>query len=114
MLGFAPFFLWGLVKAQLEISPSSSSSSDSSLNGLKSSSSSPELTDLKLSSLSHSLPESLSDSSNWLSSELVPDKPPCLRGFFLCCFFASDPKRCGGRQFQAFHETERFLSNAES
>lgn len=92
------FFLF---KTQLAVSPSSSSSSDSSLNGLKSSSSSSaELTDLKLSSLSQSLPESLSDSSDWLSSELVPDKPPCLRGFFLCCFFDSGPKRCRSQHRQ--------------
>jgi len=77
------------VKLPFEVSPSSPSSSDSSLNGLKSSSSSPELTDLKLSSLS--LLDSSSD-SDWLSSELVPDRPPCLRGFFFCCcFFTSEP-----------------------
>ena len=67
-------------------SPSSSSSLDSSLKGLKSSSSSPELTDLKLSSLS----ASFSDSSDWLSSELLPDSPPDLRGFFTC-FLTSAP-----------------------
>lgn len=87
--GFKMFYFLKL--AQNLLSPSSSSSSDSSLNGLKSSSSSAELTDLKLSSLSQSLPESLSDSSDSLSSELVPDKPPCLRGFFLCCFLTSWP-----------------------
>lgn len=105
--GFVLFLLWSFflffLKAQLEISPSSPSSSDSSLNGLKSSSSSAELTDLKLSSLSKSLPESLSDSSDWLSSELVPDKPPCLRGFFLCCFFDSGPKRCRSQHRQLKH-----------
>lgn len=127
--GFVLFLLWSIflffLKAQLEISPSSPSSSDSSLNGLKSSSSSAELTDLKLSSLSQSLPESLSDSSDWLSSELVPDKPPCLRGFFLCCFFDSGPKRCrsqhgqlkhpwGKREFVKFHVMiYRFHTRAE-
>lgn len=72
---------WIIFNSQLL--PPSSSSSDSSLNGLKSSSSSAELTDLKLSSLS----DSLSESSD--SSELVPERPPCLRDFFFCCFLTS-------------------------
>lgn len=80
--------LWNaLIYIQAPLVSSPSSSSDSSLNGLKSSSSSAELTDLKLSSLS----QSLSDSSDWLSSELVPDRPPCFRGRFFCCFLTSEP-----------------------
>lgn len=77
-----------VIKLNCAYSPSSSSSLDSSLKGLKSSSS-PELTDLKLlSSLSASLSEGWE--SLPLSSELLPESPPDTRGFF-APFLASWP-----------------------